>query len=171
MSRLPVLEKFIGDLRAIWTAQSDNQCRMERAKPLLEHLLCDPGLKAHSAGWPSTEGYKNLLLYVDPDHHFVINAVVRAPGRIALLAGSLEQAANHAEREPRTAIHSAVAGLDQVGLAEHTRRGNFDTQCDVSSAIRSRGFPVVLLWAGVLWLAGSIVLAIVAAIRVDRGTR
>src|SRR6516162_1419531 len=29
----------------------------------------------------STEGYKNLLLYVDPDHHFVINAVVRAPGR------------------------------------------------------------------------------------------
>src|SRR5262249_44710235 len=40
---------------------------------------CRP--KAHSASWPSTEGYKNLLLYVDPDHHFVINAVVRAPGR------------------------------------------------------------------------------------------
>jgi predicted metal-dependent enzyme (double-stranded beta helix superfamily) len=41
----------------------------------------DEGLKAHSASWPSTEGYKNLLLYVDPDHHFVINAVVRVPGR------------------------------------------------------------------------------------------
>jgi predicted metal-dependent enzyme (double-stranded beta helix superfamily) len=81
MSRLPVLEKFIGDLRAIWAAESDNQRRMERAKPLLEHLLRDPGLKAHSAGWPSTEGHKNLLLYVDPDHHFVINAVVRVPGR------------------------------------------------------------------------------------------
>jgi predicted metal-dependent enzyme (double-stranded beta helix superfamily) len=81
MSRLPVLEKFIGDLRAIWAAHSDNQRRMERTKPLLEHLLCDPGLKAHCAQWPSTEGYKNLLLYVDPDHHFVINAVVRAAGR------------------------------------------------------------------------------------------
>jgi predicted metal-dependent enzyme (double-stranded beta helix superfamily) len=80
-ARLPVLEKFIGDLRAIWAAEPDNQRRMERAKPLLEHLLSDPGFKAHSAGWPSTEGYKNLLLYVDPDHHFVINAVVRAPGR------------------------------------------------------------------------------------------
>jgi predicted metal-dependent enzyme (double-stranded beta helix superfamily) len=81
MSRLPVLEKFIGDLRAIWAAESENQRRMERAKPLLERFVMEPSLKAHSADWPSTEGHKNLLLYVDPDHNFVINAVVRAPGR------------------------------------------------------------------------------------------
>ena len=79
--RLPVMEQFIGDLRAIWAAESDDQRRMERAKLLLERLLDDPVLKAHCATWPSTEGRKNLLLYVDPDHHFVINAVVRAPGR------------------------------------------------------------------------------------------
>ena len=54
---------------------------MERARPLLEQLVKDPGLKAHSARWPSTEGFKNLLLYVDPQHHFAINAVVRTPGR------------------------------------------------------------------------------------------
>jgi len=80
-ARLPVLDKFIGDLRTIWSAEADNQPRMEKAKPLLEQLVKDDGLKAHSANWPSTEGYKNLLLYVDPDHHFAINAVVRAPGR------------------------------------------------------------------------------------------
>jgi predicted metal-dependent enzyme (double-stranded beta helix superfamily) len=80
-ARLPVLDKFIADLRSVWAAESDYQRRMERAKPLLERLLTDPGLKAHSAAWPSTEGYKNLLLYVDPDHHFAINAVVRVPGR------------------------------------------------------------------------------------------
>ena len=79
--RLPVLGKFIGDLRVVWAEESDNQRRMERAKPLLEQLLRDPTLKAHSADWPSTEGRKNLLLYVDPDHLFVINAVVRMPGR------------------------------------------------------------------------------------------
>jgi predicted metal-dependent enzyme (double-stranded beta helix superfamily) len=79
--RLPVLDKFIGDLRAIWAADSENERRMERAKPLLEQLVRDATLKAHSAGWPSTEGRKNLLFYVDPDHHFVINAVVRMPGR------------------------------------------------------------------------------------------
>jgi predicted metal-dependent enzyme (double-stranded beta helix superfamily) len=80
-TRLPVLENFIAELRIIWTTEPDNQRRMEKAKPLLKQLVNDPGLKAHSATWPSTEGYKNLLLYVDPDHHFVINAVVRMPGR------------------------------------------------------------------------------------------
>ena len=79
--RLPVLDKFIGDLRAVWVADSDHQRRMEKAKPLLERLVNDPTLKARSKDWPSTEGRKNLLLYVDPDHHFVINAVVRMPGR------------------------------------------------------------------------------------------
>jgi predicted metal-dependent enzyme (double-stranded beta helix superfamily) len=80
-ARLPVFEKFIADLRTIWAAQPDDQRRMEAAKPLLERLVMDPALKAHSASWPSTEGRKNLLLYVDPDHHFVINGVVRMPGR------------------------------------------------------------------------------------------
>jgi len=80
-ARLPVLEKFIGDLRAVWAAESENGRRMERAKPLLERFVMESSLKAHSAAWPSTEGHKNLLLYVDPDHDFVINAVVRMPGR------------------------------------------------------------------------------------------
>ncbi len=79
--RLPVLDKFIGDLRAIWAGEFENGRRMEKTKPLLEQLVKDATLKAHSVGWPSTEGRKNLLLYVDPDHHFVINAVVRMPGR------------------------------------------------------------------------------------------
>jgi predicted metal-dependent enzyme (double-stranded beta helix superfamily) len=78
---LPVFEDFVAQLRAIWQAESDNQRRMEKAKPLLEALVKDEGLKAHSARWPSTEGFKNLLLYVDPQHHFAINAVVRTPGR------------------------------------------------------------------------------------------
>ena len=80
-SRLPAFENFIGDLRAVWTANPDNESRMTKAKPLLERFVMEPSLKAHSANWPSTEGHKNLLLYVDPDHDFVINAVVRVPGR------------------------------------------------------------------------------------------
>jgi predicted metal-dependent enzyme (double-stranded beta helix superfamily) len=80
-ARLPVLDRFINDLRAIWAAESENQRRMERARPLLERFVKDDAVKAHSAAWPSTEGHKNLLLYVDPEHHFVINAVVRVPGR------------------------------------------------------------------------------------------
>ena len=33
--RLPVFEKFIGDLRAVWAAEADDRRRMEKAKPLL----------------------------------------------------------------------------------------------------------------------------------------
>ncbi len=72
---------FIGELRALWAAERDDRARMERAKPLLEWLVMDARLKAHSANWPSTEGRKNLRLYVDPEFGFVINAVVRVPGR------------------------------------------------------------------------------------------
>ena len=80
-TRLPVLDKFISELRAIWAAESENGRRMERAKLVLESFVMEPSLKAHSADWPSTEGHKNLLLYVDREHDFVINAVVRMPGR------------------------------------------------------------------------------------------
>jgi predicted metal-dependent enzyme (double-stranded beta helix superfamily) len=79
--RLPIFDVFIADLRAIWAVEADDRRRMEKAKPLLRRLVMDDALKAHSANWPSTEGRKNLLLYVDPDHAFVINAVVRVPGR------------------------------------------------------------------------------------------
>lgn len=80
-ARLPVFDKFINELRAIWAANAENKNRMEKAKPVLERFVMEPSLKAHSANWPSTEGHKNLLLYVDPEHDFVVNAVVRVPGR------------------------------------------------------------------------------------------
>jgi predicted metal-dependent enzyme (double-stranded beta helix superfamily) len=79
--RLPVFDEFITDLRSIWSTEADDGRRMAKAKPLLEKLVMDPDLKADSASWPSTEGRKNLLFYVDPDYHFVINGVVRVPGR------------------------------------------------------------------------------------------
>ena len=79
--RLPVFDQFIADLRSIWASDVDDAGRMAKAKPLLERLVMDRELKAHSAAWPSTEGRKNLLFYVDPDYNFVVNGVVRVPGR------------------------------------------------------------------------------------------
>jgi predicted metal-dependent enzyme (double-stranded beta helix superfamily) len=77
-----VFDRFIDDLRALWGREADMQRRMEQAKPLMERLVMEPSLKEHSQRWPSTEGRKNLLLYVDPEYDFVINAVVRVPGRL-----------------------------------------------------------------------------------------
>jgi predicted metal-dependent enzyme (double-stranded beta helix superfamily) len=79
--RLPVFEKFIRDVRAAWAELPDTEKRMKRVKVLLEELVKDSTIKEHSKNWPSTEGHKNLLLYEDPDYQFVVNAVVRTPGR------------------------------------------------------------------------------------------
>jgi predicted metal-dependent enzyme (double-stranded beta helix superfamily) len=79
--QLPAFERFIAALRAVWTRESDMERRIVAAKPLLEAFVVDPTVKAHSQSWPSTEGYKNLLFYVDRDHDFVVNGVVRMPGR------------------------------------------------------------------------------------------
>ena len=49
--------------------------------PLLRDLVSDPDIQERSAAWPSTEGRKNLLFYVDPDYGFAVNGVVRIPGR------------------------------------------------------------------------------------------
>lgn len=80
-NRLPVLQTFIEELREIWGADPDIGSCMEKARGVLEKLVRDPDLKTRSADWPSTEGRKNLLLYVDEEYGFAINAVVRVPGR------------------------------------------------------------------------------------------
>jgi predicted metal-dependent enzyme (double-stranded beta helix superfamily) len=80
-NQLPAFEKFIQDVRAAWSELPDTDRRMKRVKTLLEGLVNDSTMKEHSKNWPSTEGHKNLLLYEDPDYQFVVNAVVRTPGR------------------------------------------------------------------------------------------
>jgi len=79
--RMPALQSFIDDLRAIWASDSDIGSCMEKAKPVLEKLVQNQELQARSLDWPSTEGRKNLLLYVDEQYEFAVNAVVRVPGR------------------------------------------------------------------------------------------
>ena len=60
-NRLPAFTRFISDLRDLWAELPDDESRMNEARGLLETLLADPGLKAHSRQWPSTEGRRNLL--------------------------------------------------------------------------------------------------------------
>lgn len=80
--RLPVFDSFIQDLRrAFADAKGDKAAAMTKARGLLEGLVKDDRILAHSKTWPSTDGHKNLLLYEDADYGFVVNAVVRCAGR------------------------------------------------------------------------------------------
>jgi predicted metal-dependent enzyme (double-stranded beta helix superfamily) len=80
-NRLPIFEKFIQDARSVWAELPDDEMRMKRIRVLLQKLVNESAMREHSKNWPSTEGHKNLLLYEDPDYGFVVNAVVRTPGR------------------------------------------------------------------------------------------
>ena len=79
--RHPALQKFIDQCRSVWASGAEEGVCMERCLPHLEEITRDADLQKRSGEWPSTEGRKNLLLYVDPDYGFAINAVVRVPGR------------------------------------------------------------------------------------------
>src|SRR5580698_7675685 len=77
-NRLPAFDGFIQQLRHVWSSIGDVETRMKRAEVLLQQLLADAAMMGDSKQWPWTPG-QNLLLYEDPDHHFVINATVRKP--------------------------------------------------------------------------------------------
>lgn len=80
--RLPAFQTFIDGVRqAFADAKGDKDAAMTKARALLETLVKDDSIYNHAKDWPSTEGHKNLLLYEDPDHGFVVNAVVRTAGR------------------------------------------------------------------------------------------
>ena len=78
---LTAFDDFIRDMRAIWAAEKDTKRRMELSTKRLEVLVRDPTLQKHTETWPSTEGRKNLMLHEDEEFGFVVNAVVREPGR------------------------------------------------------------------------------------------
>ncbi len=84
-------KRFITAVRQLHAGEADVDKRWEKMGPLLSELLADPGVRAQSEQWPScdqggstvAEGgqrAQNLLLYEDPDHGFVINGLVKAPG-------------------------------------------------------------------------------------------
>jgi predicted metal-dependent enzyme (double-stranded beta helix superfamily) len=81
MPRLAVFDQFIQSARAFCAANPGTETRMKKIKILLEALVNEPTLRENSKSWPCTEGHKNLLLYEDPDYRFIVNAVVRTPGR------------------------------------------------------------------------------------------
>lgn len=84
--RLPAVETFIADMRAMFAATPDLAVRWEKARGLLGTLLKDPEVRKHAQTWPDSpaklglEGkHGNLLLYEDPDWGFCINALIKKP--------------------------------------------------------------------------------------------
>lgn len=135
--RLPVFQKFIDDVRAVWAREKSTEARMKATTELLRGLVANETLRAHSREWPSTEGHKNLLLYEDPDYGFAINAVVRTPGR----KGSV-----HDHAHAWTA-YGVLDGMEKLERFERLDDGTKDGFADVrlTSVTEGRGGSVDLV--------------------------
>lgn len=83
---LPCFDRFVTAMRELWTLDLDDESRWNRVAKLLPTLLDDAELRARAATWDQTRAsdgkHTNLLLYEDPDHGFVINALVKGAGGV-----------------------------------------------------------------------------------------
>lgn len=73
------VSRFVQALRGLYAANGDPAAVWPQAASPLRALLADPALVAASAAWP-VSGHENLLFYEDPDHGFVLNGLIKAPG-------------------------------------------------------------------------------------------
>ena len=72
-------DSFLTAMRELCAATDDSEARWRQATELLERLLTDADFKRQATTWPVGD-YENLVLYEDPDHGFVVNALVKNSG-------------------------------------------------------------------------------------------
>lgn len=81
---LSCVEAFIEDVRGICAENAPEEETWTRVRDRMLPLLREKELKAAAADWPDSLAVDgkpgNLLFYEDPDHGFVINALIKAPG-------------------------------------------------------------------------------------------
>lgn len=129
--RPKALQVFIDGVREVWSRESDNGRRMELARPLMERLLQDEEMQRLSESWPSTEGRKNLLLHVDPDYEFAVNAVVRVPGRRG----------NVHDHGPVWVMYGVLTGSESLERYERIDDGRTEGEAHVRLASIGDGRP------------------------------
>jgi predicted metal-dependent enzyme (double-stranded beta helix superfamily) len=76
------IDRFVSAMHELYARDLDDATHWREVGTLLPILLEDDELRASAATWPTTPADgspTNLLLYEDPAHAFVINALVKEP--------------------------------------------------------------------------------------------
>ena len=80
---MKAFDDFALAMDQLFTQEPDAARRWSRVRELMPILLDDASLKSEALTWPLTEmpdgRASNLLLYEDPVHGFVVNALVKGP--------------------------------------------------------------------------------------------
>ncbi|MCH8098391.1 MAG: hypothetical protein IID53_15115 [Proteobacteria bacterium] len=79
MSMASVAE-FVEQIRALYAEDPDPAVVWPQARAPMTALLADAELIESAGDWPVCS-HENLLFYEDPDHGFVLNGLIKAPGQ------------------------------------------------------------------------------------------
>ena len=105
---LACFQRFVRAMRELWQLDLADEERWQRVRALLPMLLDDPELRELAGGWAETRAadgkHTNLLLYEDPQHGFVVNALVKGPGRVR---GRLTHRCAHRAQRARRRLRAA----------------------------------------------------------------
>ena len=126
-----VFDDFIVEARKVWGPQAPMNERVAKILPLMQGLVAHPAIRDAVKSWPSTEGVGNLLLYTDPDFDFVVNAVVRDPGR----KGGVH---DHADA---WVLYGLVEGAETLQRWRRLDDGSVPGYAQVELASASQGLP------------------------------
>ena len=126
-----VFDDFIVEARKVWGPEAPMGERVSQILPLMQGLVGHPAIREAVKAWPSTEGLGNLLLYTDPDFDFVVNAVVRDPGR----KGGVH---DHADA---WVLYGLVEGTETLERWRRLDDGSVPGYAKVELESASRGLP------------------------------
>ena len=78
---LPSVSRFVTEVRALYAALGDPALVWPAAQEPMAALLKDRQMAESSKDWPVSD-HENLLFYEDPDYGFVVNGLIKNPGRM-----------------------------------------------------------------------------------------
>lgn len=113
----PALRRFIEAIQPLWAEPLNDDARWTKVADRLPIMLDDRDLQWRAADWPDTRApdgkHTNLLFYQDPQHRFVINALVK-------WAGAVTPIHDHAHT---WTTYSVLSGSEQVVRYELAKDG------------------------------------------------
>jgi 3-mercaptopropionate dioxygenase len=81
MSGMMYLKQFIGEMTALANPGLDEPSLLEKARPLMEHLLSRDEWLPTAFAEPSADSYRQYLLHCDPLERFSLVSFVWGPGQ------------------------------------------------------------------------------------------
>ena len=132
MSMASVAE-FVENIRALYAEDPDPAVVWPQARAPMTALLADAELIESAKDWP-VSAHENLLFYEDPDHGFVLNGLIKAPGQTTRIH-------DHAHV---WVLYGVLTGFEEIVNFERTDDGAVADLAIVHEARRRNVGPGVL---------------------------